>query len=88
MTTPKDMGLALITNKPLLLLVIADLAKWIVKFLVASSAVYYFTYVMGTGLQANYVLLANLAARLLPVTWPSGCPTVVRFCSLTSPWRY
>ena len=62
MTTPKDMGLALITNKPLLLLVIADLAKWIVKFLVASSAVYYFTYVMGTGLQANYVLLANLAA--------------------------
>ena len=58
--TPKDMAKALVENPPLLLLVIADLAKWIVKFLVASSAVYYFVYVMGTGLQANYMLLANL----------------------------
>ena len=58
--TPKDMAIALATNKPLLLLVIADLAKWIVKFLVASSAVYYFVYVNGTSLQANYMLLANL----------------------------
>lgn len=58
--TPIDMAKALIANPPLLLLVLADLAKWIVKFLVASSAVYYFSYVMGTGLQVNYVLLANL----------------------------
>ena len=58
--TPVDMAKALIANPPLLLLVVADLAKWIVKFLVASSAVYYFVYVMGTGLQANYMLLANL----------------------------
>ena len=58
--TPKDMAKALVENPPLLILVIADLAKWIVKFLVASSAVYYFVYVSGTGLQANYMLLANL----------------------------
>ena len=58
--TPVDMAKALIANPPLLLLVLADLAKWIVKFLVASSAVYYFSYVMGTNLQTNYVLLANL----------------------------
>ena len=58
--TPKDMAKALVENPPLLVLVIADLAKWIVKFLVASSAVYYFVYVNGTGLQANYMLLANL----------------------------
>lgn len=58
--TPVDMAKALIANPPLLLLVVADLAKWIVKFLVASAAVYYFTYVMGTGLLTNYMLLANL----------------------------
>lgn len=58
--TPVDMAKALIANPPLLLLVVADLAKWIVKFLVASSAVYYFAYVMGTGLLTNYMLLANL----------------------------
>ena len=59
-TTPADMGRALFGNKHLLLLVLADLAKWIVKFLVASAAVYYFTYAMGTKLQATYVLIANL----------------------------
>ena len=62
--TPKDMAKALFENRPLLLLVLADLAKWIVKFLVASAAVYYFTYVMGTGLQTNYVLLANIMGVL------------------------
>jgi len=58
--TPADMGRALVTNVPLLLLVVADLAKWLVKFLVASAAVYYFVYTNGTGLQANYMLFANL----------------------------
>lgn len=62
--TPKDMGKALIENKPLMFLVVADLAKWIVKFLVAASAVYYFKYAMGTGLQVTYVFCANLAAVL------------------------
>ncbi|MDO5401108.1 MAG: MFS transporter [Eubacteriales bacterium] len=63
-TTPKDMAKALLENQPLLLLVLADLAKWIVKFLVAASAVYYFKYAMGTGLQITYVFFANLAAVL------------------------
>lgn len=61
-TTPKDMAKALVENQPLMMLVIADLAKYMVKFLVASSSVYYFTYAMGTNLQAHYVLLANLMA--------------------------
>lgn len=59
--TPKDMAKALVANPPLLVLVVADLAKWIVKFLVASSAVYYFVYINGNNvLQTNYMLLANL----------------------------
>lgn len=62
--TPKDMGRALVENKPLMFLVVADLAKWIVKFLAAGAAVYYFKYAMGTGLQVTYVFCANLAAVL------------------------
>ena len=59
--TPVDMAKALVANPPLLVLVVADLAKWIVKFLVASSAVYYFVYINGNNvLQTNYMLLANL----------------------------
>lgn len=63
-TTPKDMAKAIFGNRHLLVLIIGDLAKWIIKFLVAASAVYYFSYAMGTKLQANYVLLANLMAVL------------------------
>ena len=77
--TPVDMAKALVANPPLLVLVVADLAKWIVKFLVASSAVYYFVYINGNNvLQTNYMLLANLmgvigafAARFLATTLTS-----------------
>ena len=84
--TPKDMAIALATNKPLLILVVADLAKWIVKFLVASSAVYYFVYVNGTNLQTNSMLLANLmgvvgafAARFLAKKLTSRTTMIVAY---------
>ena len=59
--TPKDWFIALGQNPYLIVLVIADLAKWVVKFLVAAAAVYYFTYVMGTNYQTNYVTFAAVA---------------------------
>ena len=58
--TPKDWAKAIKANPQLLILIIADLAKWLVKFLVGAAAVYYFTYVMGTGYQTNYVMIANI----------------------------
>jgi GPH family glycoside/pentoside/hexuronide:cation symporter len=58
--TPKDWFIALSQNKYLCFLVIADLAKWVVKFLVAAAAVYYFSYVMGTSYQTKYVTFANI----------------------------
>lgn len=58
--TPVDMLKGAVQNPHLIMLIIADLAKWICKFLVGSSAVYYFTYAMGTGFQANYVLFSNI----------------------------
>lgn len=58
--TPADMFKGLVTNPHLIMLIIADLAKWICKFLVGSAAVYYYTYTMGTKLQANYVMFSNI----------------------------
>ena len=58
--TPKDWFRALGRNPQLIVLVIATLAMYLVKFLVAASAVYYFSYVMGTDYQVNYVFFANI----------------------------
>jgi Na+/melibiose symporter-like transporter len=59
----KDLAKALFQNPQLILLIIADLAKWVIKFVVAASAIYYWTYVANNaGMQATYVLAANLAA--------------------------
>lgn len=60
--TPIDMFRGLVKNPHLIMLIIADLAKWICKFLVGSAAVYYFVNVMGqprTTL-ANYILFGNI----------------------------
>ena len=52
-------------NAPLVLLIIADLAKWMIKFVVAGFAVYYFTYVANNvAMQATYILAANIAGVL------------------------
>ena len=59
----KDMGAALVKNSHLMFLIVADLAKWCVKFVVAGCAIYYWTYVAGNaGLQATYVLVSSLCA--------------------------
>ncbi len=53
-----DLIKALFANPPLLALVIADLAKWLFNFMVASSSVYYFTYVtLNQGMLGMYTLI-------------------------------
>lgn len=62
-TSAKDMAKSLFQNMPLLLLLVADLAKWIVKFIVAASAIYFFKYTANQpALVPIYILLANIAA--------------------------
>lgn len=58
-----EMFRSLFQNPQLLVLMIADLAKWCVKFVVAASAIYYFRDAAGNaGLMAIYTLLTSLAA--------------------------
>lgn len=57
-----EMVKSLISNPPLLALLIADLAKWMMKFVVAGTAIYYFTYVaQNVGMLATYILVSNIA---------------------------
>ena len=44
-TTFRDLGRALVTNQPLVFLLLADIAKWIFNFMCAGIAAYYFNYV-------------------------------------------
>ena len=49
-------------NVPVVCLILADLAKWMIKFVVAGTAIYYFTYVaQNVAMQATYLLAANIA---------------------------
>lgn len=53
-----DLIKALFVNPPLLALIVADLAKWLFNFMVASAIVYYFTYVaLNSGLLSTYTLI-------------------------------
>ena len=53
-----DLVKALVANPPLLALIVADFSKWFFNFTVASSVVYYFTYVaLNQGLQTSYTLI-------------------------------
>lgn len=62
-TSAGDMVKSLFQNVPLLSLLVAHLGTFIVKFVVAGSSLYYFTYAVNrAGLQTSYVLAANLAA--------------------------
>lgn len=61
----KEMFASLFKNPQLLVLMLADLAKWCVKFVVGASAVYYFTYAIGNpGLMATYLLCTMVAAMI------------------------
>lgn len=53
-----DLFRSIVSNPPLLVLVIADFAKWLFNFMVASTVVYYFTYIaLNQGLQSTYTLI-------------------------------
>ena len=60
-----EMLKALFTNPQLIFLIIADLAKWCVKFVVAASAIYYFRdAAANAGLMVPYQLATALAAMV------------------------
>lgn len=53
---------SLFQNAPLLILLLADLSKWIFNFVMSGIAVYYFTYVaQNPALLPQYILIANVA---------------------------
>ncbi|MBF7097453.1 MFS transporter [Alkalibacter mobilis] len=56
---------ALVLNRPLLVLLVADIARWIVNFVASATAVYYFTYVLkNPGYLATYMIIIGIAAAL------------------------
>ena len=60
-TSGKDLLKALFKNPPLIILLIADLSKWMFNFVLMGIAVYYFTYVaQDKALLATYILISNI----------------------------
>lgn len=61
--TVPEMFASLFKNPPLMVLMLADLAKWCVKFVTAASAIYYFRDAAGDpGLMKGYTLCVSLGA--------------------------
>jgi GPH family glycoside/pentoside/hexuronide:cation symporter len=59
----KDMMKALFQNSHLCFLIVGDFPKYIIKFVSAAAAVYYFRYVaQNVGLLPQYILISNAAA--------------------------
>ncbi len=64
-TSVKAMLSGLFKNRHLLVLLLAELARWIANFVISGCAVYYFDYVANKpGLLATYLLCANLMCML------------------------
>lgn len=60
-TSGMDLVRALGQNPPLIILLLADLAKWSFNFVCSGVAVYYFTYVAhDKGMLAMYILISNI----------------------------
>lgn len=60
-TSGGDLVKALLQNPPLMMLLLADLAKWMFNFVCSGVAIYYFTYVaQNAGLLATYILISNI----------------------------
>ena len=58
-----EMFASLFKNPPLMVLMLADLAKWCVKFVTAASAIYYFRDAIGKpAMMATYTLCVSLGA--------------------------
>jgi GPH family glycoside/pentoside/hexuronide:cation symporter len=56
-----EMFSSLVKNPPLMVLMLADLAKWCVNFVASAAAIYYFRDAIGNaGLMTAYTLLINL----------------------------
>ena len=61
--TIPEMFSSLFQNPPLMVLMLADLAKWCVKFVTAAAAIYYFRDAMGNpGLMKTYLLAVAIGA--------------------------
>jgi len=60
-TSGGDLVKSLLQNPPLMVLMLADLAKWMFNFVCAGAAIYYFTYVaQNVPLMSTYILISNL----------------------------
>ena len=60
-TSGMDLIRALLQNPPLIALLLADIAKFLFNFVVAGSAVYYFTYIaLDKDLNNFYILITNI----------------------------
>ncbi len=60
-TTFRDLGRALVSNPPLIFLLLSDIAKWVFNFMCAGVATYYFTYVVfEPGMLATYIFISNV----------------------------
>jgi GPH family glycoside/pentoside/hexuronide:cation symporter len=85
-----EMLKALFTNPQLICLIIADLAKWSVNFVVKASAVYYFVQAMNSpGSQTTYVLTTALGAmigayvsRYLAQKLSSRTTMIISYCGM------
>ena len=64
-TSVKDMFTSLFQNPTLIVLIIADLAKWCMNFIVSASAIYYFKYTANNAcLQPSYILITSIAGTI------------------------
>lgn len=64
-TSIKDMFVSLFQNPTLIVLIIADLAKWCMNFIVSASAIYYFKYTANNeALQPTYILITSIAGTV------------------------
>ncbi|MFA0815279.1 MAG: MFS transporter [Anaerofustis sp.] len=64
-TSLKELFRALFQNPHLLVLLLADLARWLVNFVMASTAAYFFRYVINSfALFSVYLLIANICAMV------------------------
>ena len=85
-----DMFRSLFQNPQLMILMVADLAKWCVKFVTAAAAIYYFRDAMGNpGLMVPYALAIALgaiagsfAARYIAAALSNRTTTIVSFLGM------
>ena len=60
-TSVGDLAKTLFTNVPLLMLILADLSRWMFNFVLAGIAIYYFKYVaQAPALYSTYIMIVNL----------------------------